>query len=115
MKQETHIQQTDILTPHGEHLSLYELCHRSALESKMVILFVEHGVVVPEGSSPDDWRFSSDDLQRIQKALRLHTELEVNIEALDLVLNLLDELDCLREKVRRLEEQAEKAASGPLK
>ena len=69
------------------------------MESHRIIQFVEYGVIEPEGSSPEQWCFSAYHLNRIQRACRLQRDLQVNLEALGLVLDLIEEVQTLRRKM----------------
>ena len=57
--------------------------------------------IEPEGREPEEWRFSGPALARAKKAIRLESELEVNLNAVAIILELLDEIDELRAAVGR--------------
>ncbi len=59
------------------------------------------GVLEPVGSSPDDWRFSGPSLRTARAALRLRQALELGPGGAALVLDLLDEIEHLRARLRR--------------
>ena len=83
----------------GEELwwSLQELSNSSALQPEFIVQCVELGLVDASGVQTQ-WRFNSDGRFRLQKAWRLHRDLEVQVSALPLVLQLLDELGELRQE-----------------
>jgi hypothetical protein len=74
----------------GEELwwSLQELSNSSALQPEFIVQCVELGLVDASGVQTQ-WRFNSDGRFRLQKAWRLHRDLEVQVSALPLVLQLL--------------------------
>jgi chaperone modulatory protein CbpM len=73
-----------------------ELCTLCRVESQVVQEMVDEGVLIPEGASPETWRFSAVAIKRIQVTLRLQNDLRVNLPGAALALDLLDELDELR-------------------
>lgn len=79
-----------------------ELCSLCRLEGEIVRQMVNEGVVIPEGSSPDTWRFNSVAIRRIQVTQRLQNDLRVNLPGAALALDLLEELDELRSKLKQI-------------
>ena len=78
----------------------HEFCETGQFDQTLVITLVEHGIVEPQGSSQERWVFTSLDLVRTQKALRLYHDLEVNWAGISLILELLDEIEELRQKAK---------------
>ena len=64
---------------------------------------VAEGVISPCGPSQREWRFGSADLVRALSALRLERDLGVNPAGAALALDMLDEMQQLRRRVRLLE------------
>lgn len=104
----------DDTTPHQddimyemERYTLDEFCESCGLERKMVIEFVEYGVVDPEvtTSTIESWSFTVFALHRAQRALRLRRDLNIDLPGLSLSLDLLEEKEQLCERVRQLEQQ----------
>lgn len=87
------------------HLSLDELAQRCAIQVEVVIAMVHEGVLEPMGEQPEEWYFSGPDLIRLHRARRLQQDLEVNLPGVALALDLLEELDTLRNRLRLLERQ----------
>ena len=92
-----------VVLEHSGPFSLEELCASCGLPREWVIELVEHGILEPEGRTPQGWRFSGTELGRSRRAMRLQRDLELNTEALSLALELLDEVRYLRRRVRDLE------------
>jgi chaperone modulatory protein CbpM len=61
---------------------------------------VNEGVLIPEGPTPETWRFSAVAIKRIQVTRRLQNDLQVNLAGAALALDLLDEIDELRSRLR---------------
>ena len=93
----------DILEQDVE-LSLAELCQASHMSAEQVIELVEYGVIEPVGRQPGQWRFHGISVRRIRCAQRLERDLGVNVAGAALALDLLEELERLRLRLRRLED-----------
>jgi chaperone modulatory protein CbpM len=63
---------------------------------EQIMALVEEGVIEPKGKDSKDWRFAGHSLRRAAKALRLQQDLEINLAAVALVLDLLEQIDALR-------------------
>lgn len=94
---------TGLILEEQTGLSLDDLCRACAAQADRIIELVNEGVLAPAGHAPDDWRFTGLQLQRARVALRLETDLGVNLAGAALALELLDELDTIRTRLRLLE------------
>lgn len=86
-------------------LTLGDLARRCEVEVHIVIEMVEEGVLEPLGGRQEEWLFHGHDLMRLHRALRLQQDLDVNLPGVALAMDLLEELDALRSRVKRLERQ----------
>ena len=84
-------------------LSLDDLCRACAAQAGHIVELVDEGLLTPAGTAPGEWRFTGVHLHRARVALRLESDLGVNLAGAALALELLDELGALRERVQRLE------------
>lgn len=84
-------------------LSLAELCAACELSEAEIIELVEEGVVEPFGKRPSSWRFQAVSLRRIRISRNLQRQLGVNASGAALALDLLEEVEALRARLRRLE------------
>lgn len=82
--------------------NLDDLCRRTRLDERFVVECVEYGVAPVAGKEVLDWRFSMTAILRLQKAWRLHRDLELQISSLALVLDLLEERDQLLQEIAEL-------------
>ena len=87
-------------------ISLDELCQDYALETAWVVELVEVGILEPEGTRQDQWRFSGECRRRISIVHRLQRDLGVNLPGAALVLDLLDEVQALRRAQHQLPRQS---------
>ena len=83
------------------HLSLAELCRACRAPQEQINVWVVEGVLEPRGDSPQEWRFAGASLRRARLALTLTRELDVNTPGVALALDLLDEIDALKARLRR--------------
>lgn len=81
-------------------LTLAELCRACAVHSESIVELVEEGVLAPLGREPHRWRFSGVHMRRATVALRLQRDLGVNLAGAALALQLLDEVESLRARLR---------------
>lgn len=88
-------------------LTLDEVCRACAVQAEYIIELVEEGVLVPSGREPEGWRFSGVHMQRTTVALRLQHDLGVNLAGVALALQLLDEVEALRARIRSLEAESD--------
>lgn len=81
-------------------LSMTEICHAFNVEAEQIIELVEEGIVEPQGKDHEQWRFSGVSLRRIRIALQLQHDLDVNSAGAALALELLDEIELLRSRLK---------------
>ena len=79
-----------------------EICTLCRVERELVREMVNEGVLVPEGTSPETWRFNGVAVKRIQVTLRLQNDLRVNLPGAALALDLLEELAELRALLKQV-------------
>jgi chaperone modulatory protein CbpM len=87
-------------------LTLTELSHVCAVQTGYIIELVDEGLVTPdiaaEENEPQHWRFSGAQIRRARTAMRLQSDLGVNLAGAALALQLLDEIENLRAQVRAM-------------
>ena len=84
-------------------LTLGELCRACQVHADQVIELVDEGILEPQGEELTLWRFQATSIRRIHCVQRLRSDLGVNIAGAALALELLDEIDQMRNKLMRLE------------
>lgn len=85
-------------------LTLTELTRVCGVDVEQVRLMVGEGMLHPSGGEPTQWRFSGLEIRRTRRALRLQRDLDLNLAGAALALDLLDEIETLRRRVRCLEQ-----------
>ncbi len=84
-------------------MSLVQLCRACELSEAEIVRLVEEGIIDPMGQRPAVWRFHAISLRRVRITRNLQQELGVNTPGAALALDLLEELEELRARLRRLE------------
>lgn len=86
-------------------VTVTELTRVCGVSLEQVQSMVSEGMLHPHGSAPEQWRFTGIEVRRTRRALRLQHDLELNLAGAALALDLLDEVERLRSRVRCLEQQ----------
>lgn len=84
-----------------ELIALNELCTAYEVEMIFFETLIEHDlieIVIVE----DKTLIEDSNLKRIEQILRLHNELNVNIEGIDVILNLLQRVDDLSKELEQV-------------
>jgi chaperone modulatory protein CbpM len=88
--------------------NLADACHAIGSEDSLIYAIVEHGIVEPEGESPQDWLFDLEMICTAKRALRLQRDLHLDWSAIALVVSLVDERDRLRIDNQKLQAQLQR-------
>ena len=86
-------------------LDMERFCEEAGIPATYVIEIVEHGIIEPQGRTPDVWRFDDYELAIAQRATKLHHDLEMEWEGVALALDLIEEVQQLRAENQRLKQQ----------
>lgn len=97
-----HPQNGEILDDDAE-VSLWELCQVSEMSAEFVLRLVDEGIIDPVGEDRRSWRFKSICIRRVRRVKRLRQDLGVNLAGAALALELLEEIDSLRRRLRNFE------------
>jgi chaperone modulatory protein CbpM len=84
-------------------LTVQDLSRFCTVHEDWILALVEEGVLRPAGGRRPNWRFPEGSLHRAAKALRLQRDLELDLAGVALVLDLLDEIERLRARLRARE------------
>jgi chaperone modulatory protein CbpM len=84
-------------------MTLAQLCQACEISEAQIIELVEQGIIDPLGPEPAEWRFVSVSLRRVRITRNLQRDLGVNAPGAALALELLEEIEELRARLRRLE------------
>jgi chaperone modulatory protein CbpM len=99
-------QTTDILSGHivenETRLTLRQLCDCCAVRAEYIIELVDEGFIEPSGVEKSHWCFSGITIKRVQKAKRLQKDLGLNLAGAALAIDLIDEIEYLRGKLKNM-------------
>ncbi|CAG5085658.1 chaperone modulator CbpM [Parvicella tangerina] len=76
-------------------IAIEEICSGHKVERTLILTMEEYGLieVVKEGYVESSY------LPRIEKIIRFHSDLDINFEGIDVILNLLDRMDEMNEEL----------------
>jgi chaperone modulatory protein CbpM len=89
-----------ILDEHSS-FTLHEVCSLCGVRSELILELVGEGIVEPQGRGALDWRFNGLLVKRVQTAVRLQRDLDINLPGVALALELLDRIDQLESSFPR--------------
>jgi chaperone modulatory protein CbpM len=89
----------------SDSLTLAELCRLCRVSAEDIYILIEEGIIEPTGEEITVWRFHGACVRRVRRAMQLRADLGVNWAGAALALELLDEINELRTRLRRFEEQ----------
>jgi len=84
-------------------LTLGQLSRCCDVSADYILALVDEGLLEPCGREPAEWRFPPVDIRRIRTTRRLQEQLAVNLAGAALALELIDEVEALRTRVRALQ------------
>ena len=76
--------------------TLSEFCQVCGARQSLIVEMVEEGIIEAEETN-DDWFFGGDAVVRAHRALRLMRDLDLNLPGAALAVDLLEQLDRLRD------------------
>ena len=89
--------------------TLRDMCRICGVHAEFLVELVDEGVIAPQPGArhrgtarraPAQWHFDGLAVVRVQRAVRLQEDLGVNLPGVALALELLDELERLRQRSR---------------
>jgi chaperone modulatory protein CbpM len=82
-------------------LTTEELARACRAEVSWIAELIDVGILAQEGEDPSRWRFCAGDLTCARRAARLQQAFAVNTDALAVMLDLLTEIERLRDRLKR--------------
>jgi chaperone modulatory protein CbpM len=92
-----------LIVEEGTIFTLKELSHTCGKPAQWILKLVEEGVIEPVKSDKKHWQFRGYCLRRVRIVQRLESDLGVNLAGAALALELLEEVERLRNKIALLE------------
>ncbi|MCP5205830.1 MAG: chaperone modulatory protein CbpM [Hahellaceae bacterium] len=98
-------------------ISFDELCEIEGIESQLIVEIVEYEIVTPlnkrlEETTEHQWLFDTASIYWIQKALRLHHDLEIDWVAVAMLIDLMQQKEALLKENRKYEQQLKRFITG---
>lgn len=94
---------TGIVLDETTELTLTEFCQACSTSTEWVIELVDEGILEPMGEERTRWRFTGTNLVRARMAMRLQQDLKINLAGIALALDLMEEMETMRIRLRRFE------------
>lgn len=85
-------------------LTVTELTRVCGISLEELRLMVGEGMLQPQGGQPEQWRFTGIEVRRTRRAVRLQRDLELNLAGTALALDLIEEIERLRRRLRCFEQ-----------
>ena len=76
-------------------LTIDELSHAIRLQKTVIIEWVDHDILTPQGEKPEQWYFDGLNFNVASQAARMHKDLEVNTQGIKIILDLLERIEQL--------------------
>lgn len=82
-------------------ITLVELCRTCAVQAETIESLVDYGIIEPAGRRGNHWSFAAASIRRARIAIRLQSDLGVNLAGAALALDLLERIDALDARLHR--------------
>ena len=89
-----------------DELSLADLCKACELTGDAIEEMIAFGIIEPTPKPTKNRRFPAVTLRRVARVVRLQRDLEINLAGAAVAVELLEEIERLRGKLRLLERNA---------
>lgn len=94
---------TGIIVEENIVFTLGELSLACGQPTEWIVALVEEGVIEPVTEERSNWQFSGNCLRRVRIVQRLESDLGLNLAGAALALELLEELEALRNRIAVLD------------
>jgi chaperone modulatory protein CbpM len=95
---------TGIIVEESTVFTLDELSCSCGKPTTWILALVDEGVIEPAGNDQDNWQFSGHCLRRVRIVKHLESDLGLNLAGAALALELLEEVEALRNRIATLEQ-----------
>jgi chaperone modulatory protein CbpM len=93
------------MSENQNYLTLAEVTRNLRMSADTVSTLVNCGIVEPQGEQPGQWLFEPQMVTVIQRASRLQRDLDLEWPAVALAMDLMEDLQRLRNENQRLRQQ----------
>lgn len=81
-------------------LTIHQVTQSFGIKEQTVIEIIEQGIIEPQGDKPESWVFEQQQINVIAKVLKFQRDLGVNFAGAALALELLDEIERLKNQLK---------------
>jgi hypothetical protein len=81
-----------------------EFCSHHHVEINFIYLLRDYGLIDVISNEGNDY-ISADKLNELEKIIRLHYDLDVNVEGIDVIMHLLNKLETVQHETNELRNQ----------
>ena len=92
-----------VIVEEEEEFTLTELSHTCGVTTEWLLALVEEGVIEPVEKDAEHLRFRGVAMRRVRIVQRLQNDLDINIAGAALAVDLLEEVEDLRNRIAVLE------------
>ncbi|SPP63132.1 chaperone modulator CbpM [Nitrospira lenta] len=82
-------------------LSIEDLARACSSEPQWIVELVAIGVLEPQGTETSHWRFHATDLTCARRVARLQRDFDASLDAAAVMLDLLNQIEQLRTRLKR--------------
>lgn len=90
---------TGVLIEESTTISFIEVCHRYHIPEALLMEMIEEGFFNTPSIEQERIALNQNELRKMEKAFRLHRDLGVNLPGVALALELLEEMEHLRQEL----------------
>lgn len=83
-------------------LTLEEICNACQVEPEFIQQLIDYGVIEPKELS-QGLSFGAEHLYRVKRAVHLHRDLEINMAGIALILEMLEQMESMQNRLDWLE------------
>ncbi|MFC4874225.1 chaperone modulator CbpM [Negadavirga shengliensis] len=83
------------------YISLSQFCESCGIEKSFIQTLNDHGLIETVLIEQQDY-IAYDDIGRLEKFVRFHYEMEINVEGIEAISNLLERIENLQTEVQDL-------------
>lgn len=87
-------------------VSLHQFCEFHEIENTLVLALNEHDLIeifIVDGES----YIHTESIQLLEKIIRLHHDLSINFEGIDVIVQLIDKINSLQEELMEIKKRLE--------
>jgi chaperone modulatory protein CbpM len=96
---------TGILIEETTTFTFNEVCQNYHIPKELLMDLMEYGIFNNQTTQIEQVTFDQNALRKMEIGFRLHKDLDINIAGVALALDLLEELDNMRNELRMLQKQ----------